>query len=55
MTKDNGEQFFAKACREYTLLRNDGSSQPQGLDSGKHENWSRAGSHDQLLVSQTWS
>ena len=30
MTKDNGEQFYAKACREYTLSRNDGSSQPKG-------------------------
>ena len=29
MTKDNGEQFYAKACREYTLPRNDGSSQPK--------------------------
>ena len=26
MTKDNGEQFYAKACREYTLPRIDGSS-----------------------------
>ena len=26
MTKDTGEQFYAKACREYTLPRNDGSS-----------------------------
>ena len=25
----NGEQFYAKACREYTLPRNDGSSQPK--------------------------
>ena len=31
MTKDNGEQFYAKACREYTLPRNDGSSQPRGF------------------------
>ena len=30
MRKDTGEQFFAKACREYTLPRNDGSSQPKG-------------------------
>ena len=30
MTKDNGEQFYAKACREYTLPRSDGSSQPEG-------------------------
>ena len=25
MTKDTGEQIFAKACREYTLPRSDGS------------------------------
>ena len=30
MTKDNGKQFYAKACREYTLPRSDGSSQPKG-------------------------
>ena len=30
MTKDNEEQFYAMACREYTLPRNDGSSQPKG-------------------------
>ena len=30
MTKDTGEQFFARACREYTLPRNDESSQPKG-------------------------
>ena len=27
MTKDIGEQFFARACREYTLPRSDESSQ----------------------------
>ena len=27
MTKDTGEQFYAVACREYTLPRDDGSSQ----------------------------
>ena len=30
MTKDTEEQFFAKACREYTLPRSDESSQPKG-------------------------
>ena len=30
MTKDNGEQIYAMACREYTLPRNDVSSQPKG-------------------------
>ena len=34
MTKDTGEQFCAKACREYTLPRNDGSSQPKGWIQG---------------------
>ena len=34
MTKDNGEQFYAMACREYTLPRNDGSSQPKGWIQG---------------------
>ena len=34
MTKDTGEQFFARACREYTLQRNDGSSQPKGWIQG---------------------
>ena len=29
MTKDTGEQFYAMACREYTLPRDDGSSQPR--------------------------
>ena len=27
MTEDNGEQVYAKGCREYTLPRSDGSSQ----------------------------
>ena len=30
MTKDTGEQFHAVACREYTLPKEDGSSQPRG-------------------------
>ena len=34
MTKDTEEQFFAIACREYTLPRNDGSSQPRGWIQG---------------------
>ena len=38
MTKDTEEQFFARACREYTLPRSDESSQPkERMDSGKHE------------------
>ena len=36
MTKDTGDltQFHAVACREYTLPRNDGSSQPKGWIQG---------------------
>ena len=34
MTKDTKEQFFTWACREYTLPRNDGSSQPKGWIQG---------------------
>ena len=34
MTKDIGEQFYAMACREYTLPRDDGSSQPRGWIQG---------------------
>ena len=34
MTKDIGEQFYAKACREYTLPKIDGSSQPKGWIQG---------------------
>ena len=34
MTEDTEEQFFARACREYTLPREDGSSQPRGWIQG---------------------
>ena len=34
MTKDNEEQFYAKACRDCTLPRHDGSSQPKGWIQG---------------------
>ena len=34
MTKDIGEQFFARACRVYTLPRSDESSQPEGWIQG---------------------
>ena len=34
MTKDTGERFYAVACREYTLPREDGSSQPRGWIQG---------------------
>ena len=44
MTKDIEEQFFARACREYTLPRSDESSQPKGCI------WTRIGNQDQLSV-----
>ena len=34
MTKETAEQFYAMACREYTLPRDDGSSQPRGWIQG---------------------
>ena len=34
MTEDTEEQFFARACREYTLPRSDESSQPKGWIQG---------------------
>ena len=34
MTEDTREQFYAVACREYTLPREDGSSQPRGWIQG---------------------
>ena len=34
MTKDNEEKFHAVDCREYTLPRSDGSSQPKGWIQG---------------------
>ena len=34
MTKDTGEQFNAMTCREYTLPRDDGASQPRGWIQG---------------------
>ena len=32
--KDTEEQFFARACREYTLPRSDESSKPKGWIQG---------------------
>ena len=34
MTKDTGEQFYAVACREYTLPREGGFSLPRGWIQG---------------------
>ena len=44
MTKDTGDltQFHAAACREYTLLREDGASPPRGWIQGN----TRVGSYD---------
>ena len=36
MTKDIGEQFYAKASREYTLPRNDGSKDGF-METQKHQ------------------
>ena len=55
MTKDTGEQFYAVACREHTLPRDDWIITTKRMDPGKHKNWTRAGSHDQLLAWKTWS
>ena len=48
MTKDTGDftQFHAVACREYTLPRDDGSSQPRGWIQGNTND----GSYNQLLA-----
>ena len=50
MTKDTEEQFFARACREYTLSRNDESSQPKGWIQGNTRIGLVLRSHDQLYV-----
>ena len=56
ITKDTGDyrQFRSVACREYTLPRNDPSSQPKRVDSRKHENWACIRSHNQFSIRQTW-
>ena len=54
MTEDTEKQFFARACSEYTLPR-EGCIATKRMDPGKHKNWIRAGSHDQLLAWQTWN
>ena len=50
MTEDTEEQFFAIACREYTLPRSDGSSQPKGWIQGNTKIGPRTGSYAQLSV-----
>ena len=57
VTKDTGslKQFLSIACREYTLPRDDPSSQAKRMDSGKHENRAGIGSHDQFSTLQIWN
>ena len=55
MTKDNGDFMQRLVVNTLTLPRNDGSSQPKGWIQGNTKNWTRAGSHDQLLAWQTRS
>ena len=55
MTKDTGEQFFARACREYTLPRSDGSSQPKGWIQGNTRIGPVLENYDQLSFRQTWN
>ena len=52
MTKDTGDltQFNTVACREYTLPREDSTSQPKRWDPREHQNWTRVGSYNQLLA-----
>ena len=53
MTKDTEEfsQFTdSVACREYTLPRDEKSSDPK--DSREHQNWAGVGSHNQLPASK---
>ena len=39
MTKDTGEQFYAVACREYTLPREEEASHPKGWIQGNTKIW----------------
>ena len=52
MTRDIGNwtHFHAVACREYTLPREDGSSQPRGWIQRIAKNWTRGGSYNQLIA-----
>ena len=49
--QDTGEfsQFTEPVvCREYTLPRDEKSSDKKRLDPSEHQNWTRLGSHNQL-------
>ena len=51
MTKDTDEfsQFTESVtCREYTLPRDQKSTDPEGWIRGNTKNWARVGSHNQL-------
>ena len=37
-------------CREYTLPRDEKPIDPKGWIRGEHQNWTRVGSHNQLLA-----
>ena len=53
MTKDAAEfsQFTdAVACREYTLPRDEETSEPERLDPSEHQNLSRIGSCNRLFI-----
>ena len=53
VTRDAGEFKQTVACREYTLPRDDKTSQPKGWIRGnKYENWTCIGSHDQFSALQ---
>ena len=49
VTRNASEFLHTIACREYTLPRDDKSSQPKGWILRKHENWTYIGSHDKLF------
>ena len=52
MIEDTGDltQFHAVACREYTLPRDDETSQPRGWIQGNTKNWTRHEGYNQLLA-----
>ena len=55
MTKDTGEQFYAMAVANTLFQEKKKKHHNKRMDPREHQNWTRAGSYDQLLVWQTWS
>ena len=57
MTKDTGAltQSNTVACREYTLPREDSTSQPKGWIQGTTQHWARVRSCNQLFARYIWS